>query len=128
MAESKFKVRPGIPEVRDLWNRLFRGLKAGTLDGGDRALAKRLAKAVKHLARNPRHPGLQSHEIGKLTERYGQKVFQSYLENNTPAAGRMFWVYGPNRREITLVAIEPHPEDSKRAAYDRIPLSDLPPK
>lgn len=126
MSKSKFKVRPGVPEVRDLWNRLFKGLRTDTLDGDDRELAKRLAKAVKHLSRDPRHPGLQSHEIDKLTERYGQKVFQSHLENNTPAAGRVFWVYGPNRREITLLAIEPHPEDSKRGAYDRIPLSDLP--
>ena len=126
MSRSKFKVRPGVPEVRDLWNRLLKGLKADTLDGDDRELAKRLAKAVKHLARDPRHPGLQSHEIDRLTERYGQKVFQSYLENNTPSAGRVFWVLGPNRREITLLAIEPHPEDSKRGASGRIPLSDLP--
>lgn len=128
MPKSKFKVRPGVPGVRDLWNRLAEGLEEGTLDGDDRELAKRLAKAVKHLARDPRHPGLQSHEIDELTERYGQKVFQSYLENDTPAAGRVFWVRGPNRREITLVAIEPHPEDSERGAYDRIPLSDLPSK
>jgi hypothetical protein len=127
MPKSKFIIRPGVPEVRDLWDRLFKGLKAQTLGGDDRELAKRLAKAVKHLALDPRHPGLQSHEIDKLTERYGQKVFQSYLENHTPSAGRLFWVYGPNRREITLVAVEPHPEDSKRGAYDRIPLSDLPP-
>jgi len=126
MSKSTFVIRPGVPEVRDLWYRLFKGLTSQSLDGDDRELAKRLAKAVKQLALDPRHPGLQSHEIEELSERYGQKVFQSCLENNTPSAGRLFWVYGPNRREITLAAIEPHPEDSKRASYDRIALSDLP--
>lgn len=29
------------------------------------------------------------------------KIFQSYLENNTPAAGRLFWAYGPDSGDIT---------------------------
>ena len=28
--------------------------------------------------------------------------------------------------EITILGIEPHPEDKKRGAYDRIKLSELP--
>lgn len=27
--------------------------------------------------------------------------------------------------EITIIGLEPHPEDAKDGAYDRIPLSDL---
>lgn len=96
-----------------------------TLTSDEAALARKLGKAVQHLEANPYHPGLQSHEIPSLTQRYGQKVFESYLENNTPSAGRLFWVYGPERGEITVVAMEPHPEDAK-AAYARIPLSALP--
>ncbi len=108
------------------WNRLVGGLKEGTLTKAERALARKLARAVAHLQENPFHPGLQSHEIVALSARYGQKVFGSYLENNTPGAGRIFWVYGPRRRYITLIGLEPHPEDSKRG-YARILLSDLPP-
>lgn len=110
-----------------LWKRLQRGAAEQTLTRDDADLARKIAKAVQHLAANPYHPGLQSHEITSLTQRYRQKVFESYLDNNTPSAGRVFWAYGPDRGEITVVALEPHPDDT-RAAYARIPLSTLPPR
>ena len=69
---------------------------------------------------------LASHEIDDLTRKYGSKIFQSYLENNAPAAGRLFWAYGPDHGDITVLAIEPHPEDQKRGAYLRLKLSSLP--
>ena len=108
------------------WSRLVSGLKNGTLPRSERAMAKKLARAVQHLQENPFHPGLQSHEIDQLSARYGQKVFESYLENSTPAAGRIFWVYGPRRSYITLIGLEPHPHDTKRG-YARVLLSALPP-
>lgn len=40
------------------------------------------------------------------------KVWQSYLENNTPSAGRVYWVYYP-KGSITIIGIEPHPNDNK---------------
>jgi len=61
-----------------------------------------------------------------LTRRYVVKVWQSYLENRTPAAGRIFWAYGPGKGEITILAVEPHPEDQKQSGYDRVKLSTLP--
>ena len=109
-----------------LWKRLLTQHKQGTLAGEDRDLFKRWAKAVALLRENPRHPGLRTHEIDPLTRRYGRKVFQSYLENNTPAAGRMFWVYGPDDGQITVIGLEPHPEDRKSRGYDRVLLSQLP--
>lgn len=57
-----------------------------------------------------------------LTRRYKQKVWQSYLENNKPATGRIFWVYGPNKSDITIIGLEPHPND-KKDAYQKITLS-----
>ncbi len=122
----RFEVRMGIPEMRDLWNRLEAGARQGTLTAKEKTLAKKFAKAVKHLQANPFHPGLSSHEIDDLTKRYGQKVFESYLENNTPGAGRLFWVYGPERGQISMIGLEPHPEDAKSGAYKRIRLSELP--
>lgn len=121
-----FDVRMGLPDMLALWERLMTGAAAGTLNGEERELATKFAKAVNHLGANPFHPGLRSHEIDDLTARYGQKVFQSYLENHTPAAGRMFWVYGPDRRQITVVGLEPHPDDAKNAGYRRVKLSALP--
>lgn len=54
------------------------------------------------------------------------KVWQSYLENNNSEARRMFWVYGSNRKDITIIRLDPHPESSKNGAYNRIELSNLP--
>lgn len=36
----------------------------------------------------------------------------------------MFWVYGPDKKDITIIGLEPYPEDTKNGAYDRITLSD----
>jgi len=53
------------------------------------------------------------------------RVWQSYVENRNSRALRMYWVYGPARKEITVIGLEPHPEDSKNGAYDRITLSEM---
>jgi len=42
------------------------------------------------------------------------KVWDSYVENNTPGAWRIFWQYGPDDltsglKVITVLAISPHP-------------------
>lgn len=37
----------------------------------------------------------------------------------------MYWVYGPDQKEITVIGLEPHLEDAKNGAYDRITLSEL---
>jgi hypothetical protein len=75
-------------------------------------LAKRfkaVRKALGLLERNPRHPSLQTHEYHTLKGPSGEKVFAAYAEQNTPAAYRIFWCYGPARQMITIVAITPHP-------------------
>ena len=124
---SLFKIRMGIPEMNDFWNELTVRYEKGQLSKDEQKLFKKLVKAFGYLEVNPRHNSLESHEIDPLTHRYGIKVWQSYLENQNPAAGRIFWVYGPRKGEITILAVEPHPEDQKRGGYDRIKLSDLPP-
>ena len=81
-------------------------------------------KSYGTICRNPRHTGLHSHEISSLTARYGQKVWQSYLENDTPKAGRIYWCYGPEKGDITIVGLEPHPED-KSNGYKKVTLSSM---
>ena len=44
------------------------------------------------------------------------------MENNKPAAERIFWVYEPGREDITVIGLEPHPND-KKDAYNKITLS-----
>ncbi len=121
-----FHIRMGVPEMAAYWNDLSTRKLQGKLAKDEERFFKKLVKALEFLGQNPRHPGLASHEIDDLTRIHGIKIFQSYLENNTPAAGRLFWAYGPERGDITVLAIEPHPEDQKRGAYERIKLSTMP--
>lgn len=83
------------------WKELVRKDEAGELDRDEERLFSRLVKTFRLLESNPRHSGLNSHDIEALSERYGRKVWQSSIENRKPAAGRLFWVYGPDKGEIT---------------------------
>lgn len=120
-----YSIRMGIPEMKKLWDDLQQNYRSGTINKKDERLYKKWGKALKKLAADPFYPSLQTHEIPPLSRRYGMKVWQSYLENKTSGAMRMFWVYGPDNKEITIIGLEPHPEDKKNGAYDRIVLSDL---
>ncbi len=78
----------------------------------DPGAAKRLRavrKTLGLLETNPRHPGLQTHEYSRLAGPHGEKVFEAYAENKTPAAFRVFWFYGPQSDQMTIIAITPHP-------------------
>jgi hypothetical protein len=70
---------------------------------------KAVAKALRFLKENPRHPGLQTHIYTGLKGPEGEKVFEAYAEQNTPAAYRIFFHYGKNKGEIVIVTITPHP-------------------
>jgi hypothetical protein len=79
---------------------------------GDPSLAKRyraVAKCLRLLANNPRHPGLNTHKYSSLTGARGEEVFEAYAENKTPGAYRVFWHYGSNKGEITILSVTPHP-------------------
>lgn len=74
-------------------------------------LFKQVYKAIQLLKTNPRHPGLNTHEYDSIKHPYqpNDKVFEAYAQNNTPGAYRIFWCYGPEQKEITIIAITPHP-------------------
>lgn len=120
-----FILRMGVPTMEGLWNDLSTRKSSGKLDKNEAKFFKKLVKVLGFLQANPRHNSLQTHEIDELTARYGFKVFEAYLENHTPGAGRVFWAYGPDKGEITILGVEPHPDD-KAGAYARIKLSALP--
>lgn len=107
-----YSIRMGIPEMQELWNDLQGKYRSGTMRKAEEKLYKKWGSALKKLAEDPAYPGLQTHEIVPLSKRYGMKVWQSYLENKTSSAMRMYWVYGPNQK---VIGLEPHPEDRKMA-------------
>lgn len=78
----------------------------------DKGLSKRLKavrKALAYLESNPRHPGLNTHKYHSINGPRGEEIFEAYAENQTPAAYRIFWHYGPSKNNITILAITPHP-------------------
>ena len=121
-----FAIRMGIPEMLDLWTDLSKKKAACTISKKELALYNKWGKAMRLLSQDPFYPSLHTHDIEPLTKRYGVKVWQSYLENNTSRAMRMYWVYGPDRQDITIIGLEPHPEDKKNGAYDKVSLCDMP--
>ena len=78
-----FSIHMGIPEMLELWMRLHKESMDGSISKSDANLYKKWGKALKLLSGNPFYPSLHTHEIQDLTRRYGQKVWQSYLENRT---------------------------------------------
>jgi hypothetical protein len=122
-----FTLRMGVPEMQEMYDGMIHKIESHTCNADEMQLFKKFLKALSLLAQNPRHNSLQSHEIEVLSRRVGYKVWQSYLENNTPAAGRIFWGYGPEQGTITIFAIEPHPEDTKKSGYQKVRLSGFPP-
>lgn len=77
-------------------------------DRNKAGLIKQIKKALRHLIENPSHPGLKTHPMKNLEAVYGEKIFSSYAQNNTPQAHRILWYYGPKAQQITIAAIIPH--------------------
>jgi hypothetical protein len=78
---------------------------------GAEGLFKQVKKTIELLVNNPKHPGLNTHEYVSLEHPYEKqgKVFEAYAQNQTPGAYRVFWCYGPDNKQITIIAITPHP-------------------
>ena len=113
---NKFSIRLGIRDFEYLWNNLADKYNSGKLDKNGKKLFNKLGKALTILAQDPYYPALHSHKINLLSEEKGIPIFESYIENNVPSAGRIFWAYGPGNMEITILGFSPHPED-KNTSY-----------
>ena len=74
-------------------------------------LTRQIKKSLGYLQTNPKHPSLKSHPYNAIDHPWnlGEKVFEAYVQNNTPSAYRIFWCYGPDKKQITIIAITAHP-------------------
>jgi hypothetical protein len=72
---------------------------------------KQVKKALGYLESNPRHPSLQTHKFYGLPNPHDENepVFEAYAQQNTPAVARILWCYGPEKQQITIIAIVAHP-------------------
>lgn len=76
----------------------------------DSGLAKRLNAVRKTLIRVESAPSRPSEpQISVVGGSNGEDVFEAYAEQSTPAAYRVFWCYGPEKGQITIIAIARHP-------------------
>ena len=75
----------------------------------DRGRYKAVVKSITLLSQDPHHNSLQTHSIHSIRGPAGQKVFEAYAQQKTPAAYRIFWYYGPDHAAITVFAVTPHP-------------------
>ena len=64
-----FTIRMGIPEMEEFWTNLESKVESGKSTKAELKLYNKIGKTLFLLANNPRHPGLNSHEISSLSER-----------------------------------------------------------
>ena len=74
-------------------------------------LCKQVKKSLGYLQVDPKHPSLNTHSYDSIDHPWDmkEKVFEAYVQNNAPSAYRVFWCYGPDKKQITIIAITPHP-------------------
>ena len=78
-------------------------------DHSKRNAAKAVVKSLKFMRVDLRHPSLNTHKYDDFCGPEGEDVFESYAQNKTPGAYRIFWYYGPEKKVITILRISPHP-------------------
>ena len=84
-------------------------LKELIVDKSNKVALKAVVKSLKLMSNNLKHPSLNTHKYDELEGPNGEEVFESYAQNNTPGAYRIFWHYGPEKKTITILLISPHP-------------------
>ena len=106
-AEEQFKKLQKVAKNNFLHRKKINKKKSTPQEG----LYKQVHKTISFLAQNPKHPSLNTHEYHSLQNPFSakEKVFTAYAQNKTSSAYRIFWCYGPNNKEITILAITPHP-------------------
>ena len=79
-------------------------------------LYRQVLKTLGLMETNRRHPSLHAHAFESIAGPNEEKIFEAYVQNNTPGAYRVFFFYGPDEIEkgkrvpvLTVVAIVPHP-------------------
>ena len=72
-------------------------LKLLAADNGKKTVKKAVVKSLKLMSTNLNHPSLKTHKYDEMEGPNGEVVFESYAQNNTPGAYRIFWHYGPEK-------------------------------
>jgi hypothetical protein len=81
------------------------------LNERDRVKYKKVIRCLAKLAADPSYPGLASHRYDTIRNFSvsQEAIWESYVENAAPSAWRVWWYYGPEDGQITVVDLGPHP-------------------
>jgi hypothetical protein len=78
-------------------------------DNSKRVVSKAVIKSLRFMKSNLKHPSLNTYKYDELEGPNGEEIFESYAQNKMPGTYRIFWYYGAGKKEITIIAIMPHP-------------------
>lgn len=79
------------------------------LERRDQRRWKKVTKSLGLLEQDPAYPSLHTHPYESLDDVFGERIWESYADNKTPAAWRVWWFYGPDDGQITVVMVAQHP-------------------
>lgn len=93
------------------YDEISEAAKTSQINSRQAGLLKQVKKTLKLLTSNPRHPGLNIHHYSGYSNPYSSNkpVWEAYVQNKAPSAYRIFWCFGPEKQQITILAITPHP-------------------
>ena len=74
-----------------------------------RNVLKAIRKTLGFMETDLRHPSLNTNEFTSLKGPNGEKVFKAYVQQKTPSAYRIFWYYGPERKQIAYCCYDTPP-------------------
>ncbi len=66
-------------------------------------------KIIEFLSINPNHVSLHTQKYHTARGANNETVFESYVQQSTPGAYRIFWHYGPQPSTISVISIIKHP-------------------
>ncbi len=70
---------------------------------------KTVCKILGYMEVDLHHSSLHTHKYDAITGQNKEEVFESYAQNRTPGAYRIFWYYGPGKEQITILDVSHHP-------------------
>jgi hypothetical protein len=84
------------------------------LSQSDPVRADKVRRTIGKMQIDIRSKGLSTHEYTSKSGPNGEKLFEAYIENNTPNAHRIIWCYGPEQGAITVINVIPYPKDAAK--------------
>lgn len=79
-------------------------------DHSSATILKAVLKVLTYMQEDLHHPSLHTHEYHGISGPNGEKIFEAYAQQHTPGAYRIFWHYGPEEHQLTIISIVPHPD------------------